>query len=74
MSRREKKILCPFFRSEDARKHKIVCEGLGDAHSISWNYQNGDERQRIRQLEVFCQDCYTNCELYRMIRESKYDD
>lgn len=71
---REKDILCPFFRREDGRRHKIICEGLGDAVSISWNFTDEDERQRIRQIEIFCQDCYRNCELYRMIRETKYDD
>ncbi len=70
-SYRDSKILCPFFRWEDARKHKITCEGLGDAVSISWNFAAEDERQRIRQMEVFCQDCYTSCEVYRMIINSK---
>ena len=73
MSRREKKIRCPFFRREDRQRHKIVCEGVGDASSICWNFRNEDERQRIRQMEVFCQNCYWNCEVYRMIRESNYD-
>ncbi len=67
-----KKIRCPFFREESSRDHKIKCEGLGDAKSISWNFSNEDERQRIRQLEIFCQDHYDKCELYRMIVESKY--
>ena len=71
---KEKNILCPFFRAEDGKRHRIICEGLGDASSISWNFANRDERQRIRQIEIFCQDRYQNCELYRMIRESKYDD
>ena len=70
---RDAKILCPFFRREDRQRHKIICEGLGDAKSISWNFAVEDERQRIRQMEIFCQDCYQNCELYRVIRESKYD-
>lgn len=71
---REKNIRCPFFQSEDGRRHKIICEGLGDARSISWNFANEDERQRIRQIEVFCQGRYENCELYRTIQESKYGD
>ena len=71
MGRREKEILCPFFREEDARKHKIICEGLGDARSMAWNFRNEDERQRIRQMEVFCQDCFAKCEVYRMIIESR---
>lgn len=71
---KEKNILCPFFRAEDGKRHRIICEGLGDASSISWNFANRDERQRVRQIEIFCQDRYQNCELYRMILESKYDD
>lgn len=70
---REGKVRCPFFRREDRQKHKIVCEGLGDAKSMSWNFANEDERQRIRQLEIFCQDRYENCEVYRMIHNSKYE-
>ena len=71
---REQKILCPFFRKEDARKHIITCEGLGDALSISWNFNPENERQRIERMEIFCQDRYASCELYRWIWESKYDD
>ena len=67
---REKHILCPYFRREDGQRHKIICEGLGDARSMSWNFE--DERQRIRQMEIFCQDHYNCCELYRMIQD-KYE-
>jgi len=70
---REKKVRCPFFRGENRQWNKIVCEGLGDAKSISWEFDRQDERQRIRQMEVFCQDHYENCEVYRMILESKYE-
>ncbi len=72
-SRRSPLIRCPYFKYEDGRRHKIKCEGLGDARSMSWNYANEDEGQRIRQLEIFCQNDYQKCELYRMIQESKYD-
>ncbi len=68
---REEKIRCPFFRGEDAKRHKIICEGLGDAKSMSWTF--GNERQRILQMEVFCQNHYRFCELCRMIQQSKYD-
>lgn len=71
---RESQILCPYFRNEDRQKHKIVCEGLGDARSMSWNFDNRDERQRIRQMEIFCQNRYDCCEVYRMIHSSKYED
>ena len=72
-SYRDGKIRCPFFRKEDGRRHKIICEGPGDAVSLSWNFATKDERQRIRQMEVFCQDCYRNCEVYQMLNESKYE-
>ena len=68
---RERKILCPYFRSEDGRRHKITCEGLGDATSMSWNFRNEDEGQRIRQIEIFCQQHYASCEVYRMLEECK---
>ena len=71
---RASKILCPYFRSEDRQKHKIICEGLGDARSMSWNFDNRDERQRIRQMEIFCQNHYERCEVYRMIHSSKYEE
>lgn len=65
---------CPFYRADDSKTHRIICEGIGDAQSTALYYRAKDERQRIRQLEVFCQERYENCELYRMIRESKYDE
>lgn len=67
------KIRCPYFRHEDKNRHVIKCEGLGDAVSMSWNFTGEDERQRIRQMEVFCQGCFEKCEMYRMIEQSKYD-
>ena len=47
----------------------IRCEGIGEAASTLLTYRN--ERQRTRQLAVFCQDCYARCEVYRMIVESR---
>ena len=71
---REKIVRCPFYLRDDSKTHKIICEGLGDAQCMAWYFSSRDERQRIRQMEIFCQGRYENCELYRVIRESKYDD
>lgn len=62
------KIRCPFYRGGSGKRRSIRCEGIGDAQTITQTY--GNERQRARQLTVFCQDCYANCEVYRMIVES----
>ena len=52
-------ILCPFYR-DSGRKGKIIrCEGVGNARTTTLTYRS--ERQRIRQMEIFCQKCYTNC-------------
>ena len=62
---------CPFYLGESQKSHRIYCEGMGDAEKTIWEYRESDERQRIIQLEIFCQDCYTRCELYRALWEAK---
>lgn len=64
----QSKVRCPFYRGGSGKHRSIRCEGIGDAQSITQTYRN--ERQRTRQLTVFCQDCYANCEIYRAIVES----
>ena len=65
---------CPYYRGESAKRHKIFCEGLGDAEEMVWKYREADEGQRIRQLEIFCWGCYTKCEVHRMIEQEKYSE
>ncbi len=63
------RVLCPFYRRSGRKGCFIRCEGIGMARSTTLSYRG--ERQRTRQLTVFCQDCFTRCEIYRMIVESK---
>lgn len=61
------KARCPFYRKSG--KGYIRCEGIACARSVTIQYRG--ERQRNRQMEIFCQACYTRCEIYRAIVESK---
>lgn len=63
------KAKCPFFQGSSGEKHFIRCTGIGNAASTLLTYRT--ERQRKQQLAVFCQDCYANCEVYRMVIESQ---
>ncbi len=62
-------IKCPFYKASGKKGRFIRCEGIGQARSTTLTYRG--ERQRTRQLAVFCQDCYAHCEIYRMIVESR---
>ena len=62
-------VLCPFYRASGEKGHFIRCEGIGQARNTTLTYRG--ERQRTRQLAVFCRDCYASCEVYRMIVESR---
>lgn len=61
---------CPFYRRKE--KQKIVCEGPYD-DCLSLIQTFGSNVNRDKQLEIFCGDRYKNCEIYRMIMESKYE-
>ena len=65
------RVRCPFYRGSSGREHYIRCEGIRGAQSIRINY-SGRERQRVRRLETFCQNCYEKCEIYQAIDRSKY--
>ena len=71
---RDKSMKCPYYVGEDSARHVIRCEGLGDAYYMEWGFGNR-EKERKRQMQVFCasvKGCQ-NCEMYRIIRESKYE-
>ena len=64
-------VICPFYKYDDGRK-KIVCEGFADRCSLDvrWEYHAYQEQH----LQLFCCENYKNCEVYRMVMASKYDD
>lgn len=63
------KARCPFYRKSGKEGRFIRCEGIACARSVTLSYKS--ERQRIRQMEIFCRNCYANCEIYRAIVESR---
>ncbi len=63
------KARCPFYRSSGRKGCYIRCEGIAGACSVNIKYRS--ERQRTRQMEVFCQDHFERCEIYRAIAESR---
>lgn len=64
-------VKCPFYITDDG-KEEIVCEGLVEDSRIALRYaERGDYRC---QMQVFCCDRYTNCEIYRvLIEKEEYD-
>ena len=70
MSKSEsEKARCPFYRWSGRKGHFIRCEGIACAKSVTVTYRG--ERQRTRQMAVFCQDHFERCEIYRAIAESR---
>ena len=62
-------VRCPFYRASGEKGRFIRCEGIGNARSTTLTYRG--ERQRERQMAVFCRGCFERCEVYRMVEESK---
>lgn len=62
-------IKCPFF--QNITKQKITCEGpCDDCVATALVYKTNE--QRNKQIKIFCQGKYQNCEVYRMINAAKY--
>lgn len=65
-------VRCPFFVNDDGR-FKIVCEGITDGSTLSQHFRN-KQGYKI-QMDTFCCDRYTNCEIYRvLIEKEEYED
>ena len=62
-------VKCPFYRRDDGSS-RLVCEGIVEDSTLTWNFSS---REDLRgQLDIFCCDYFKNCEVYRMLMESKY--
>ena len=60
-------VQCPFFKFDDEKRKKIVCEGFVDKSSLALIYcRIGDYKN---QLVVFCCEHYKKCEVYRMLMD-----
>jgi hypothetical protein len=62
-------VKCPFFLSSG--KRKVSCEGMTDDCTISLNFVTREKK--CLHCEIFCNEHYKNCEIYRMLEE-KYED
>ena len=65
-------VQCQFFKFDDARQKRIVCEGFIDESSLALIYCR--KKDYVTQLNVFCCEHYKKCEVYRMLMTSKYDE
>lgn len=66
-------IICPFFKSESAVKHRIVCEGCAPHTTIAINFYGG-EAQRVEWLSRFCSTWhYHDCPVGEMVA-AKYEE
>ena len=65
----EGNVKCPFFIA--CGKVTITCEGLTDECKTKLLFTN--EKGREQHREIFCDNHYSNCEIYSML-EKKYED
>ena len=65
-------VQCPFFKFDEMRQKRIVCEGFIDESSLALIYCRRKDYET--QLNVFCCEHFKKCEVYRMLMESKYDE
>ena len=63
-------VKCPFYKYDDG-KRRITCEGIIDDSSLALIYHN--KRDYEMQIDTFCCEHYTKCEVYRMLMD-KYDE
>ncbi len=65
----ESLICCPFYKS--MAQKSISCEGITDDCITKLIFDSSDKRDLHR--EIFCNNRYSNCEIYTML-EKKYAD
>lgn len=65
-------VQCPFFKFDDGKQKRIVCEGFVDKSSLALIYCRRIDYEK--QLGVFCCEHYKKCEAYRAIMAAKYDE
>lgn len=65
-------VQCPFFRFDDLKRKRIVCEGIIDKSNLALIYCR--RKDYDTQLSVFCCEHFKKCEIYRMLMREKYDE
>ena len=63
-------VKCPFFRAYGS--HSVLCESFMDGAGNRTCFRHGADRER--HMELYCCGKYDYCEVYRMVKEAKYDD
>lgn len=64
-------VMCPFYLKNDGRS--ITCEGFPGACTHKQIYPDGKAYRH--HMRKYCQTWgFQECEVYRLIMESKYDD
>lgn len=63
---------CPFYKFDDERKRRIVCEGILDNSTLALTYRQREDYDT--QLGAFCCEHYKCCEVFRMLMEAKYEE
>lgn len=63
-------VQCPFYRNYSP--DVIRCEGIMEGTGISISFRDREDRRR--HMEVFCEDHYKNCEIYRMVMDARYEE
>ena len=63
-------VKCPFYKFDDG-KRRITCEGIIEDSSLALIYHNKHDYEV--QIDTFCCEHYTKCEVYRMLMD-KYDE
>ena len=62
---------CPFYKSDDCQKKRIICEGIVDKSTLALTYRHRTDYDT--QLWVFCCEHYKKCEVYSILA-AKYED
>ena len=77
-SYRKAYVKCPFYRMDvgPGKKnsgfwhYRISCEGFTDDCIVSATFRSGKEL--LQHMQLFCEDHYSCCELYRATYGAKY--
>ena len=64
-------VQCPFFKFDEQKRYRIVCEGIVEDSSLALIYCR--KRDYETQMRVFCCEHYKKCEVYRILME-KYEE
>lgn len=64
-------VQCPFYRTDDARRKTITCEGVIPGTSVVNSFVSRDDYDG--QHEKFCCAGYETCELYLALMQGYVD-